>query len=187
MGTPELKAFRAFPPEHSGNANQCPDGTIQTSEQLRLEHWGSCWNRYYELEVEYYMSSTSRQVLESLTKNYLWMTNLKRNSNEEEQVHQLQQVASGWKNNNNTHHNSTTTTAASNAPAASVMMMMMDHPPNDPSRSQQGALGTRGGNGTGDWQPGVAKLQSIATQELSQTTLRQVQQQVFQNNNNNGE
>ena len=47
---PELKAFRAYPPEYnSPTPNECPDGSVEASEQTRLEHWGSCWNRYYEL------------------------------------------------------------------------------------------------------------------------------------------
>jgi COP9 signalosome complex subunit 5 len=75
--TPELKAFRAYPPEYNSPVlNQCPDGSIESSEQARLEHWGSCWNRYYELNVEYYMSTTARGILEQLTKDYLWMRTL---------------------------------------------------------------------------------------------------------------
>lgn len=75
--TPELKAFRAYPPEYNSPvANQCPNGSIEESEQARLEHWGSCWNRYYELNVEYYMSSTARGILEQLTQDYLWMRTL---------------------------------------------------------------------------------------------------------------
>jgi len=74
---PEIKAFRAYPPEYNSPvANECPDGSIQAVEQLRLEQWGSCWNRYYELQVEYYMSSTSRSILEQLTQDYLWMRTL---------------------------------------------------------------------------------------------------------------
>jgi COP9 signalosome complex subunit 5 len=74
---PELKAFRAYPPEYNSPVvNECPNGSIVTSEQARLEHWGSCWNRYYELQVEYYMSNTSRKVLEQLTQDYLWMRTL---------------------------------------------------------------------------------------------------------------
>ena len=74
---PEIKAFRAYPPEYNSLVpNECPDGSIQPVEQLRLEQWGSCWNRYYELEVEYYMSSTSRSILEQLTQDYLWMRTL---------------------------------------------------------------------------------------------------------------
>jgi COP9 signalosome complex subunit 5 len=50
LQNPELKAFRAFPPEYNSPvANECPDGSIEVSEQQRLELWGSCWNRYYEL------------------------------------------------------------------------------------------------------------------------------------------
>jgi len=72
--TPELKAFRAYPPEYnSPTTNECPNGTVEASEQTRLEHWGSCWNRYYELDVEYFMSSTARGILEQLTQDYLWM------------------------------------------------------------------------------------------------------------------
>jgi COP9 signalosome complex subunit 5 len=47
---PEIKAFRAYPPEYNSSIdNECPDGTIESIEQQRLELWGSCWNRYYEL------------------------------------------------------------------------------------------------------------------------------------------
>ena len=78
LETPELKAFRAYPPEFTPPPNECPDGSKQPNEQARLELWGSCWNRYYELEVEYFMSEASRKVLESLTQNYLWIRNLTR-------------------------------------------------------------------------------------------------------------
>ena len=82
-GTPQLKAFRAYPPEYqSPIANECPDGSIVPSEKKRLEKWGSCWNRYYELEVEYYMSDASRSILGDLTQNYLWMKSFQRDPNE---------------------------------------------------------------------------------------------------------
>jgi COP9 signalosome complex subunit 5 len=80
LEVPQLKAFRAYPPEFTPPANECPDGSKQTLEQARLELWGSCWNRYYELQVEYFMSDASRAVLESLTKNYLWIRTLTRPS-----------------------------------------------------------------------------------------------------------
>ena len=74
---PELKAFRVYPPEYNSPiANQCPDGTIEESEQTRLEKWGSCWSRYYELDVEYFMSKSARNVMNILTRNFLWMRNL---------------------------------------------------------------------------------------------------------------
>lgn len=50
LKVPELKAFRAYPPEYNSPiANECPDGLVEAVEQQRLELWGSCWNRYYEL------------------------------------------------------------------------------------------------------------------------------------------
>lgn len=77
---PELKAFRAYPPEYNSPVtNECPNGDVEPSERIRLEQWGSCWNRYYELEVEYFMSSTSRHVIvEGLTQDSLWMRTLAR-------------------------------------------------------------------------------------------------------------
>ena len=79
LGTPQLKAFRAYPPEYQSKiANECPDGSIITSERVRLERWGSCWNRYYEMNVEYYMSDASRSILGDLTQNYLWMKSFRR-------------------------------------------------------------------------------------------------------------
>eukprot|EP00536_Pseudo-nitzschia_multiseries_P018090 jgi/Psemu1/264689/estExt_Genewise1Plus.C_21450008 len=84
MGTPQLKAFRAYPPEYqSPVTNECPDGSIVQSEKLRLERWGSCWNRYYELSVEYYMSAASRSILGDLTQNYLWMKSFRRETSED--------------------------------------------------------------------------------------------------------
>ena len=74
---PEVKAFRVYPPEYNSPiVNQCPDGSIIEEEKLRLEKWGSCWSRYYELEVEYFMSNSSRNVMDILTKKFLWMKNL---------------------------------------------------------------------------------------------------------------
>jgi COP9 signalosome complex subunit 5 len=76
-GDPELKAFRAYPPEYTHPVvNQCPNGEILHEERARLEQWGSCWASYYELEVEYYMSGGARGVLSTLTRNFLWMRTL---------------------------------------------------------------------------------------------------------------
>lgn len=74
---PEIKAFRAYPPEYNSPVEyECPDGSTEMEETKRLELWGSCWNRYYTLEVEYFMSSSARRVLEQLTQDYLWMRTL---------------------------------------------------------------------------------------------------------------
>jgi COP9 signalosome complex subunit 5 len=73
---PEIKAFRVYPQEYnSPTLNECPDGSVISEKKLRLEKWGSCWSRYYELQVEYFMSKSARNVMEILTQN-LWMRNL---------------------------------------------------------------------------------------------------------------
>jgi len=67
--TPNVKAFRAYPANYKKTvANQCPDGSIITEEKLRLEKWGSCWDSYYELDIEYFMSNSARNVMDILTK-----------------------------------------------------------------------------------------------------------------------
>jgi len=74
---PEVKAFRVYPPDYNSPVgNECPDGTVVGKEKTRLEKWGSCWSRYYELEVDYFMSRSSRHVMDILTRNFLWMRNL---------------------------------------------------------------------------------------------------------------
>ena len=51
-----LAAFRAYPPAYTPPANQCPDGEICADDARRVEVWGSCWHRYYQLDLEYFMS-----------------------------------------------------------------------------------------------------------------------------------
>jgi len=66
---PDIKAFRVYPPDYeSPVTNQCPDGSIIAVEKEKLEKWGSCWSRYYELEVDYFMSNSARNVMDILTK-----------------------------------------------------------------------------------------------------------------------
>lgn len=70
---PQVKAFRAYPPEYKSPVqNQCPDGSVEADERIRLEKWGSCWDRYYEIDVDYFMSEAAKNVLDVLTQN-LWM------------------------------------------------------------------------------------------------------------------
>lgn len=69
---PEMMAFRVYPPEHSARANETPDGTIVTDDRRRVELWGACWNRYYRLEIDYFMSALSQQTLGALKNKFLW-------------------------------------------------------------------------------------------------------------------
>eukprot|EP00903_Cladosiphon_okamuranus_P009917 g9414.t3 len=73
---PEFGAFRVYPPEFSAPLNETPDGKIVTDDTQRVELWGSCWNRYYSLEIEYFMSSLASDVMGILTENFLWMRTL---------------------------------------------------------------------------------------------------------------
>lgn len=73
---PEFGAFRVFPPEYSGPPNETPDGTIVEEDSKRVELWGACWNRYYKLEIEYFMSPQAKAVIGILSKNFLWMRTL---------------------------------------------------------------------------------------------------------------
>lgn len=172
LGIPELKAFRAFPPEYTSPIpNQCPDGSIVPTEQIRLEHWGSCWNRYYELSIEYFMSTASRQVLEQLTQNYLWTTTLRQPTTmQKEQVQQLQAITS-----------SLSPTASSTAAVASSFRVESSLGPSSSSASAASAMMATAPSQK-DLQPSVQMIQTMATQELGKRTLQQVQQQIFPKN-----
>jgi COP9 signalosome complex subunit 5 len=177
IGTPELKAFRAYPPDYQSSiANECPDGSVESSEQARLERWGSCWNRYYELGVEYYMSSTSRKILGDLTQNYLWMASFKR-QDETAKVKSLQDVAVSMKANSLGIAPSSSTSAVESATSAAVAAASTVGPS---SFLLAENVATMSGVSSRDFQPTATKIQNAATQELVQATLRNVQRKVFQ-------
>ncbi|KAL3941031.1 MAG: hypothetical protein SGBAC_004537 [Bacillariaceae sp.] len=171
LGVPQLKAFRAFPPEFTSPvANQCPDGSVETSEQIRLEHWGSCWNRYYELSIDYYMSSTSRYVLEKLTQSYLWTTTLKQpTSVQKEQVQTISQVA---KKMSSSSAMTTTSTTASSRPGALSVVDALEV-------AAGGSASALEVPPSKEWQEGAETIQALATDELAKRTLKSVQKQVF--------
>ena len=73
---PVFGAFRVYPPDFSPPANECPDGCILTDEQRRTELWGSGWNRYYALKIEYFMSSLGASAISLLAEKVLWMRTL---------------------------------------------------------------------------------------------------------------
>jgi COP9 signalosome complex subunit 5 len=53
-----------------------PSGSIITDDTRRVEQWGACWNRYYKLDIEYFMSTQAKSVISILSKNYMWMRTL---------------------------------------------------------------------------------------------------------------
>jgi COP9 signalosome complex subunit 5 len=163
LGVPQLKAFRAYPPEYQSSVpNQCPDGSVVSSEKDRLERWGSCWNRYYELSIEYHMSAASRAVLDSLTSDYLWMASLRR-KDPAQTVRELQTIAKS------------ANSAAGRAAAVTVTAVA-----GDAATSTTNTTTTPTTTASGrDFTPTVRQLQSLTTGELGQATLRHVQRRVF--------
>lgn len=71
-GKPEMMAFRVYPPEYSPPANETPDGKIIKDDRVRVEKWGACWNRYYQLPIEYFMSNLAKDSLNKLSNKFLW-------------------------------------------------------------------------------------------------------------------
>eukprot|EP00934_Nitzschia_sp_Nitz4_P005105 Nitzschia sp. Nitz4//scaffold173_size47512//5875//7002//NITZ4_007152-RA/size47512-processed-gene-0.32-mRNA-1//-1//CDS//3329538784//5095//frame0 len=167
LGVPEIKAFRVYPPEYQSSIEfECPDGSVQRSEQSRLELWGSCWNRYYELSVEYYMSSTSRSVLNSLTQDYLWISNLKR-GDPNGVVEKLEKTKD-------------LTTLAPVPPSLSsggTSAMLVDPEP-VPLRSSGGGLDKSAGAKQGIT-PFAQDVSLVATEQLAEAASVLVQKQVF--------
>jgi COP9 signalosome complex subunit 5 len=158
---PEIKAFRAYPPEYNSPVEyECPDGSTEVEETKRLELWGSCWNRYYTLEVEYFMSSSARRVLEQLTQDYLWMRTLSMDQQELDE----QSTAEALKK-------------------ASAPLM--------PAAARVGGIDLRRGGGattttstitsaeTKDVSQAVDQVVGLASQQLYATTLTNVKKQVF--------
>jgi COP9 signalosome complex subunit 5 len=71
-GKPEMMAFRVYPPEYSPPANETPDGKLIKEDRVRVEKWGACWNRYYQLSIEYFMSNLAKDSLNKLSNKFLW-------------------------------------------------------------------------------------------------------------------
>jgi COP9 signalosome complex subunit 5 len=190
---PELKAFRAYPPEYNSPVtDECPNGSIESSEQLRLEQWGSCWNRYYELSVEYYMSSTSRKVLEQLTQDYLWMRTL--NSQPESNLTaKLVTAGKQFKAATSSSVMSLSSSSAAAAAAAPAPAAPSPARPYSRVRADQGlvALPTSTSSSTGsaastpvpakskEWTKAVNQLVDAASDQQCEASLQRTKEKVF--------
>jgi COP9 signalosome complex subunit 5 len=69
---PEFGAYRVFPPTFSVQQDECPDGTFM-SKEMRMQRWGVSAERYYALKISFFMSSLGRRVLDTMSKNSLWI------------------------------------------------------------------------------------------------------------------
>ena len=180
-GIPEIKAFRAYPPEYNApTPNECPDGSIVTNEQTRLELWGSCWNRYYSLQVEYFMSSHARKVLEQLTQDYLWMRTLSRREEDETAVsqynlaEQLNTAAApllGKQPVSATATTTTTTSATSSTTTTALTSTAIATSSFTPTSLGEATLP--------DAAKAVDRVVDLASQQLYATTMTKVKKQVF--------
>lgn len=186
---PEIKAFRAYPPEYNSPvANECPDGSIQPVEQLRLEQWGSCWNRYYELEVEYFMSATSRAILEQLTQDYLWMRTLcsqkpQGEAADKQATQRLNSIQKGLQNAAASAANSSGGMGAGGA-AARAFGRVGAGGAAGAGKSGTGSTGggSSGGGGSGkksELSKAVQQLVDLASEELREAALQETKEQVF--------
>lgn len=72
QGRPEMMAFRVYPPEYTALKDECPDGKLVREERERVSLWGACWNRYYRLDIEYFMSSLAQDTLGIMRTQLLW-------------------------------------------------------------------------------------------------------------------
>ncbi|KAJ1459817.1 COP9 signalosome complex subunit 5A [Pelagophyceae sp. CCMP2097] len=72
----EIGAFRAYPPNHNAPAGETPDGKVIPEEAKRVERWGACWGRYYELTVEYFISEQAKIIIDVLNNSFLWTRTL---------------------------------------------------------------------------------------------------------------
>ena len=69
-GKPEIGAFRCFMPTYTQEPEMTPDGLPVKDKSSVTERWGNCSNRYYCLDIEYYMSGLTRRVVGILAKNF---------------------------------------------------------------------------------------------------------------------
>lgn len=69
---PELMAFRVYPPEYTAPTDETPNGQIVRDDRKRIEQWGACWNRYYQLEVQFFVSAMAEATLHALRNKFLW-------------------------------------------------------------------------------------------------------------------
>jgi len=67
---PQLAAFRCYPPKFNPPANQAPDG----SDLRAGRNWGVTPNRYYQMEMSFFMSGTGRRMVDIMSRNFLWIS-----------------------------------------------------------------------------------------------------------------
>lgn len=70
---PQLGCFRVYPPTHNPRKLEGPDGNLYPDESAVKTRWGNAYNRYYQLEHSYFMSSLGSNLLDIMSRNNLWV------------------------------------------------------------------------------------------------------------------
>lgn len=71
-GRLELAAFRAYPATYDAPEGQCPDGKVIADKAYCGKRWGAVYQRYYKLDVSFYISSLAQRTLGALKNSISW-------------------------------------------------------------------------------------------------------------------
>jgi len=69
---PQLGCYRTYPQDYTSPATLGPDGSSKTQEEL-IARWGHGYNRYYSMDIQYFMSGLGNKVLNLMSRNNLWV------------------------------------------------------------------------------------------------------------------
>jgi len=70
---PQLGCFRVYPATYNPPKLEGPDGNIYPDDQSLSIRWGPAANRYYQLQHSYFMSSLGHNLLDTMSRNNLWV------------------------------------------------------------------------------------------------------------------
>lgn len=73
LRVPEMACFRVYPPTHKPPQYMTPDGDEGGDDKANQSRWGMSYGRYYQLEIEYFMSEWGVSMLKELSKDKLWV------------------------------------------------------------------------------------------------------------------
>jgi len=77
---PDFGVFRAFPPSHDTGWGVAPDGTTVIDKESTVTRWGQTYNRYYQLQVDFFMSSLGKKFVDTMSSSNLWIRALSSSS-----------------------------------------------------------------------------------------------------------
>jgi len=77
---PDFGVFRVFPPSHDTGWGIAPDGSTVIDKESTVTRWGQTYNRYYQLQVDFFMSSLGKKFVDMMSSNNLWIRALSSSS-----------------------------------------------------------------------------------------------------------